>query len=322
MYEAFTDRARKVMQLANISARCGSNGGQCIGTEDILIGLIREGSGVAAHVLKTHGITLDSVRGVLENGSSDSRRIPCDYTMVLINGRLPHSPGAKRLIDRAVEEARNLNHKYVGTEHLLLGLLRMEGDGMGHAALVGLGLKPKRVCREIYELLIGSEGVGASPESATAGETSVTRSVVARLIDAERAYQDAKFGSLESREPLTIGEFLLVLRNELNEAVQAWTKAGHGSTDALCEVVQVAAVAVACLETHARPLVVKSIADMEWVRSHGGFVSPSLRAASWWPLLDAIRMASPVIDAEAKKVIEERERRSAETLARSEEEGK
>src|SRR5712691_11612900 len=117
MYERFTDRARKVMQLANQEAQRFNH--EYIGTEHVLLGLVKEGGGVAANVLKDLDIDLRKIRlevdKIVQSG-------PDTVTM----GKLPQTPHAKKVVDFAIEEARNMNHNYVGTEHLLLGLLRAE----------------------------------------------------------------------------------------------------------------------------------------------------------------------------------------------------
>ena len=125
MYERFTDRARKVMQLANQEAQRFNH--EYIGTEHILLGLVKEGSGVAANVLKNLDIDLRKVRLEVE------KLVKSGPDMVTM-GKLPQTPRAKKVIEYAIEEARNLNHNYVGTEHLLLGLLR-EQDGWAFASV-------------------------------------------------------------------------------------------------------------------------------------------------------------------------------------------
>src|SRR5437879_2984570 len=132
MYERFTDRARKVMQLANQEAQRFNH--EYIGTEHILLGLVKEGSGVAANVLKNLDIDLRKIRLEVENIVQHG---PGGEQVVM--GRLPHTPRAKKVIEYSVEEARNLNHNYVGTEHLLLGLLREE-EGVEAQVMMKLGL--------------------------------------------------------------------------------------------------------------------------------------------------------------------------------------
>ena len=143
MYERFTDRARRVMQLANQEAQRFNH--EYIGTEHILLGLIKEGSGVAASVLKNLGIDLRKIRLEVENVVQSG---PDMVTM----GKLPQTPRAKKVIEYSMEEARNLNHNYVGTEHLLLGLLR-EHEGVAAQVLMNLGLRLEDVRDEVLALL-------------------------------------------------------------------------------------------------------------------------------------------------------------------------
>src|SRR5919109_5642769 len=145
MYERFTDRARKVMQLANQEAQRFNH--EYIGTEHILLGLVKEGSGVAANVLKNLDVDLRKIRleveRIVQPGAGGDQ---------VVMGRLPHTPRAKKVIEYSIEEARNLNHNYVGTEHLLLGLLR-EQEGVAAQVLMNLGLKLEDVREEVLNLL-------------------------------------------------------------------------------------------------------------------------------------------------------------------------
>ena len=150
MFERLTDRARKVMALANQEAQRFNH--EYIGTEHILLGLVKEASGVGANVLKNLGIDLRKVRLEVE------KLVKSGPEMVTM-GKLPQTPRAKKVLEYAIEEARNLNHNYVGTEHLLLGLLR-EQDGVAAQVLVNLGLKLEEVREEVLNLL----GAGSDPE--------------------------------------------------------------------------------------------------------------------------------------------------------------
>ena len=145
MYERFTDRARKVMQLANQEPQRFNH--EYIGTEHILLGLVKEGSGVAANVLKNLDVDLRKIRleveRIVQHGQGGDQ---------VVMGRLPHTPRAKKVIEYSIEEARNLNHSYVGTEHLLLGLLR-EQEGVAAQVLMNLGLKLEDVREEVLNLL-------------------------------------------------------------------------------------------------------------------------------------------------------------------------
>jgi ATP-dependent Clp protease ATP-binding subunit ClpA len=143
MYERFTDRARKVMQLASQEAQRFNY--EYIGTEHILLGLVREGYGVAANILTNLNIDLRTVRLEVE-------RIVQPGPDTVFVGRMPQTPRAKRVIEHAIEEARSVFHDYVGTEHLLLGLLREE-EGVAAQILIHLGLKLEDVREEIVDVL-------------------------------------------------------------------------------------------------------------------------------------------------------------------------
>lgn len=180
MFERFTDRARKVMALANQEAQRFNH--EYIGTEHILLGLVKEGSGVGANVLKNLDVDLRKVRLEVE------KLVKSGPDMVTM-GKLPQTPRAKKVIEYAIEEARNLNHNYVGTEHLLLGLLR-EHDGVAAQVLMNLGLKLEEVREEVLNLLgasnendeSGSVGPSASapePSSGPAGSSGSSGSSAA-----------------------------------------------------------------------------------------------------------------------------------------------
>ena len=170
MYERFTDRARKVMQLANQEAQRFNH--EYIGTEHILLGLVKEGSGVAANVLKNLDIDLRRIRLEVE------KIVQAGPDMVTM-GKLPQTPRAKKVIEYSIEEARNLNHNYVGTEHLLLGLLR-EQEGVAAQVLINLGLKLEDVREEVLNLLghnmdsgesSGGSGGGGGERTASKGKS-------------------------------------------------------------------------------------------------------------------------------------------------------
>ena len=158
MYERFTDRARKVMQLANQEAQRFNH--EYVGTEHVLLGLIKEGSGVAANVLRNLDVDLRKIRNEVE------KIVQAGPEMVTM-GKLPQTPRAKKVIEYAIEEARNLNHNYVGTEHLLLGLLR-EQEGVAAQVLMNLNLKLEEVREEVLNLLgHGMDAGGESERGAT-----------------------------------------------------------------------------------------------------------------------------------------------------------
>jgi len=143
MFERFTDRARKVMALANQEAQRFNH--EYIGTEHVLLGLVKEGSGVGATVLKNLDVDIKKLRLEVE------KMVKSGPEMVTM-GKLPQTPRAKKVIEYAIEEARSLNHNYVGTEHILLGLLR-ETEGIAAQVLMNLGLKLEDVRQEVLNLL-------------------------------------------------------------------------------------------------------------------------------------------------------------------------
>jgi ATP-dependent Clp protease ATP-binding subunit ClpA len=143
MYGRFTDRARKVLQLAKQEAQRFEPG--YVGTEHILLGLVREGASVASLVLKNLDIDLRKIRLEVE-------KVVQPEPGIVLTGKLPQTPRAKKVIEYSIEEAHNLNHNYVGTEHLLLGLLREE-EGMAAQVLMNLGLRLEVVRQEILHLL-------------------------------------------------------------------------------------------------------------------------------------------------------------------------
>ncbi|MFZ9088983.1 MAG: ATP-dependent Clp protease ATP-binding subunit, partial [Planctomycetaceae bacterium] len=163
MFERFTDRARKVMQLANQEAQRFNH--EYIGTEHILLGLVKEGSGVAANVLKNLDVDLRKIRLEVE------KIVQTGPDMVTM-GKLPQTPRAKKVIEFAMDEAKNLNHNYVGTEHLLLGLLR-EHEGVAAQVLMNLSLKLEEVRDEVLNLLgHGMDAPEAGPDERAASGTS------------------------------------------------------------------------------------------------------------------------------------------------------
>jgi ATP-dependent Clp protease ATP-binding subunit ClpC len=159
MFERFTDRARKVMALANQEAQRFNH--EYIGTEHILLGLVKEGSGVGATVLKNLDVDIKKLRLEVE------KQVKSGPDMVTM-GKLPQTPRAKKVIEYAIEEARSLNHNYVGTEHILLGLLR-ESEGIAAQILMSLGLKLEDLRQEVLNLLgagvdDGPSGLGLKME--------------------------------------------------------------------------------------------------------------------------------------------------------------
>ena len=147
MFERFTERARQVVVLAQEEARMLNH--NYIGTEHILLGLIHEGNGVAARSLESLGISLDAVRQQVEEIIGQGQQAP--------SGHIPFTPRAKKVLELSLREALQLGHGYIGTEHILLGLLR-EGDGVAAQVLVTLGADLNRVLRQVILLLHGYQG--------------------------------------------------------------------------------------------------------------------------------------------------------------------
>ena len=165
MYERFTDRARKVMQLANQEAQRFNH--EYIGTEHILLGLVKEGSGVAANVLKQLDVDLRKIRMEVE------KIVQSGPDMVTM-GKLPQTPRAKKVIEYSMEEARNLGHNYVGTEHILLGLLREE-EGVAAQVLRNLGLKLEEVREEVLNLLGHGMEAGEGERAPSSGKNAKSK---------------------------------------------------------------------------------------------------------------------------------------------------
>jgi ATP-dependent Clp protease ATP-binding subunit ClpC len=161
MHDKFTERVRKVIYLAREEAARLQH--DYIGTEHLLLGVIREGEGIAATVLNNLGLDLDRIRQEVENMVSAS-----GGTMTI--GEIPFTPRAKRVLELAVEEARSLGHNYVGTEHLLLGLIR-EGEGVAAKVLLELGVDRKRVREETLKLLGGTPSASGGTEREERPET-------------------------------------------------------------------------------------------------------------------------------------------------------
>jgi len=160
MFNKFTERARKVILLAKEEAKRFNH--DYIGTEHILLGLIREGEGVAAAVLQKLGLSPEKIRLEVE-------KLVQSGPSTMVSGDIPFTPKAKKVIELAMEEARSLGHNYIGTEHLLLGLIR-EGEGVASQVLMNLGLDLNRVRNEVITLL-GSSSPAPSGGSAGSSRT-------------------------------------------------------------------------------------------------------------------------------------------------------
>ncbi len=182
MFERFTNRARRVVVLAQEEARMLSH--DYIGTEHILLGLVHEGTGVAAQALESLGITQQAVRQQVEQiigrGDQDPR-----------GGHIPFTPQAKKALELSLREALQIGHNYIGTEHILLGVIR-EGEGPAAQVLISLGADLDTVRQQVIELLQGYQGqpdTGAARRSGPAGRRK--RKLEAHLLD--------RFDAMESR---------------------------------------------------------------------------------------------------------------------------
>src|SRR5674476_266924 len=147
MFERFTDQARRVVVLAQEEARMLNH--NYIGTEHILLGLIHEGEGVAAKALESLGISLDAVREQVQEIIGQGQQAP--------SGHIPFTPRAKKVLELSLREALQLGHNYIGTEHILLGLIR-EGEGVAAQVLLNLGADLEKVRSAVIQLLSGYYG--------------------------------------------------------------------------------------------------------------------------------------------------------------------
>ena len=167
MFERFTDRARRVVVLAQEEARMLNH--NYIGTEHILLGLIHEGEGVAAKALESLGISLEAVRQQVEEIIGQGQQAP--------SGHIPFTPRAKKVLELSLREALQLGHNYIGTEHILLGLIR-EGEGVAAQVLVKLGADLNRVRQQVIQLLSGYQGKEPATAGGPQGESAPSSSLV------------------------------------------------------------------------------------------------------------------------------------------------
>ncbi|HEY8703418.1 MAG TPA: Clp protease N-terminal domain-containing protein, partial [Gaiellaceae bacterium] len=185
MFERFTERARQVVVLAQDEARALKH--NYIGTEHILLGLLREEEGLAARVLESLDITVEEVRAQVARivGQGDE----------VTTGQIPFTPRAKKVLELSLREALQLGHNYIGTEHILLGLIR-EGEGVAAQVLVKLGADLNRVRQQVIQLLSGyqgkePQGVGVGPAEGTPAGSLVLDQFGRNLT------QDAREGKLD-----------------------------------------------------------------------------------------------------------------------------
>ena len=210
MFERFTDRARRVVVLAQEEARMLNH--NYIGTEHILLGLIHEGEGVAAKALESLGISLDAVRQQVEEIIGQGQQAP--------SGHIPFTPRAKKVLELSLREALQLGHNYIGTEHILLGLIR-EGDGVAAQVLVKLGADLNRVRQQVLQLLHGRSAEEPVPARSAERELRLLPAVKTRLEAVEQ-----RLTAIEQRvgtgpDTSDLDEQIEIVRTEKETAVDA-----------------------------------------------------------------------------------------------------
>ena len=226
MFERFTDRARRVVVLAQEEARLLNH--NYIGTEHLLLGLVQEGEGVAATALTELSISLEAVRAQVEEIIGQGQRPP--------TGRIPFTPRAKKVLELSLREAKQLDHNYIGTEHILLGLLR-EGEGVGAQVLVKLGGDLSRVRQQVLQVLSGSAAAGMEaaartrlvrmtvPDELREAEEQLTqvRREKEAAIDAEDFERAAGLRDQERQLRARVAELERQLLTRVAEWERAWT---------------------------------------------------------------------------------------------------
>ena len=186
MFERFTDRARRVVVLAQEEARM--LGHNYTGTEHILLGLVHEGEGVAAKALASLGISLEAVRQQVREIIGQGQQAP--------SGHIPFTPRAKRVLELSLREARQLGHTYIGSEHILLGLIR-EGEGVAVQVLVKLGADLNRLRQQVIQLLHGYQG--KEPAAAGAAPGGLRRGRVPSDVAARVTALESRLSAIEQR---------------------------------------------------------------------------------------------------------------------------
>jgi ATP-dependent Clp protease ATP-binding subunit ClpC len=216
MFERFTDRARRVVVLAQEEARLLNH--NYIGTEHLLLGLAH--GGVAAKALESLGISLEAVRAQVEEIIGQGQRAP--------TGHIPFTPRAKKVLELSLREALQLGHNYIGTEHILLGLIR-EGEGVAAQVLVKLGGDLSRVRQQVIQLLSGYAGVEAAAEQAGARTRLVRMTVPEELREAEeqlaqvRREKEAAIDAEDFEQAAALRNAERELLTRVAEREQAWT---------------------------------------------------------------------------------------------------
>jgi ATP-dependent Clp protease ATP-binding subunit ClpC len=246
VYEQFTDRARRAVVQAQEEARMLNH--NYIGTEHILLGLIHEGDGVAAQALESLGISLDAVRQQIEVIIGRGQQAPAEH--------IPFTPRAKKVLELSLREGLQLGHNYIGTEHILLGLIR-EGDGVAAQVLVKLGADLKRVRQQVIQLLHGHQGRVAMSSGSWPGGR-------ARAGVPDDAY--VRIGALDRR--LAVVERLMGLRADLEDLDQQIAKVRRDMKAALDR--QDSDAAAALRDKEEQLLADRAGREKEWAGSAAG----------------------------------------------------
>jgi hypothetical protein len=244
MFERFTDRARRVVVLAQEEARMLNH--NYIGTEHILLGLIHEGVGIAAMALESLGISLEAVRQQVEEIIGEGQQAP--------SGHIPFTPRTKKVLDLSLREALQLGHNYIGTEHILLGLVR-EGEGVAAQVLVRLGADLNRVRQQVIQLLHGYQDT--EPARAGRPDRLIVSHVDHRLDSMER-----RLAAIELR--VGIGPDT----SDLDEQIEAARSEKKAALDAE-EYEQ----AVLLRDREKQLLASKTARQEEWAATHPGLPS-------------------------------------------------
>jgi len=252
VFERFTDRARRVVVLAQEEARMLNH--NYLGTEHILLGLIHEGEGVAARALESLGISLEAVRQQVEEIIGQGQQAP--------SGHIPFTPRAKKVMELASREALQLGHNYIGTEHILLGLIR-EGEGVAAQVLVKLGADLNRVRQQVIQLLQGYQGTEPADHRRRLGKRAR-----ARLMDDALARIDA----LDQR--LAAIERWAAMRPDLDDVDQEIAQVRRDKETAIDS--QDFESAAALRDKEKELLTTRASREMEWAAATGD--RPSLAA--------------------------------------------
>ena len=246
MFERFTDGSRRVVVLAQDEARVLNH--NYIGTEHILLGLIHEGGGVAARTLESLGISLDAVRQQVEEIIGRGQQAP--------SGHIPFTTRAKKVLELSLRESLQLGHDYIGTEHILLGLLR-EGDGVAAQVLVRLGADLNRVRQQVIQLLHGYQGQDVESAGPRPGERAR-----ARLPDDALA----RFDALDRR--LTALERWVSMQPDLEDLDQEIAQVRRGKEAAAAR--QDFEAATALRDKEKQLLAARADREKEWAGSAAG----------------------------------------------------